>query len=599
MATVDEQIANANARIDQLIDESAQFVELLKGFVDKSITLDPAGSRAFSIITGSGLADAINQQPARPTGLSFVSPGNVAEPPVPVIREAVTPPIPDAPTDSPEVNIPAAPVIALPTAPTSPQIEPVATPVPPDFVLPTTPVLAQIVVPTAQSVNLPTFDAIFPEDTLAFTPTTFNYSEPDFADELLDEIKLQTLDDLRNGGFGIDPRDEDQLVGRMRDREARAGRTQEQQVLRNFASRGHRLPSGSLDDALAVAQQETQARISSGEREIFVLRADLFRKTREFQLQNGTNLEGLLINLFGFKQERALKAAIFTSEFSIAIFDALVRQFNVQVAAYQASVQAHEILIRAEIAKIEIFRAEIEAQRLIADINQQEVAVFTAQVNAVQAVVDIFETEMKAAQIANDIQRLKISQFSEEVNAFNALINAEGTKINVFEAQIKGEVAKLGVFQTQVQSYEAEVRAAATKTQIENLNVQTDIERSRLNLTRYNGEIEQFKANLSREVERVRSLTSVYDTDIRSFDVLIGGWTAFYNSADRNTAMFLDLVNSNAQRDQQQTQIELQRLVSQTELQLTATSRGVTLYENIIQAAQSANNALTVKEDTT
>jgi len=599
MATVDEQIANANARIDTLIDESAQFVELLKGFVDKSITLDAAGSRSFSIVTGSGLADAINQQPARPTGLSFVSPGNVAEPPVPVIRDAVTPPIPDAPVNSPQVDIPAAPVITLPTAPTSPQIEPVATPVPPDFVLPATPVLAQIVVPTAQSVNLPTFDAIFPEDTLAFNPTTFNYSEPDFADELLDEIKLQTLDDLRNGGFGIDPRDEDQLVGRMRDREARAGRTQEQQVLRNFASRGHRLPSGSLDDALAVAQQETQARISSGEREIFILRADLFRKTREFQLQNGTNLEGLLINLFGFRQERALKAAIFTSEFSIAIFDALVRQFNVRVAAYQASVQAHEILIRAEIAKIEIFRAEIEAQRLIADINQQEVAVFTAQINAVQAVVEIFETEMKAAQIANDIQRLKITQFSEEVNAFNALINAEGTKINVFEAQIKGEIAKLGVFQTQVQTYEAEVRAAATKTQIENLNVQTDIERSRLNLQRFNGEVEQFKANLSREVERVRSLTSVYDSDIRSFDTLIGGWTAFYNSADRNTAMFLDLVNSNAQRDQQQTQIELQRLVSQTELQLVATSRGVTLYENIIQAAQSANNALTVKEDTT
>lgn len=599
MATVDEQIANANARIDQLIEESAQFVSALKAFTDVGFNLPPAGNRSFSIITGTGLADAIQAQPPRPVGLNFGSSGNVSAPPTPVIREAITPVLPDAPQDSPEVNIPAAPAVVFPTAPTSPQIEPVATPVPPDFVLPSVPVLAPITLPTAQSVNLPTFDAVFPDDNLAFNPASFNFVEPDFVDELMDEIKQQTLDDLRNGGFGIDPRDEDQLVGRLRDREARAGRTQEKQVLRNFASRGHRMPHGSLEDALAVAQQETQGRISAGEREIYVTRADLFRKTREFQLQNGLTLEGLLVNIFGFRQERALKAAIFTSEFSIAIFDALVRQFNTRVQAYLASVQAHETLVRAEIAKVEIFKAEIEAQRLVSDINTQEVAVYTAQVDAVQAVVNIFETEMKAAQIANDIQRLKIAQFSEEVNAFNALINAEGTKINVFEAQIKGEVAKLGVFQTQVQTYEAEVRAAATKTQIENINVQTDIERSRLDLQTYLGEIDQFKANLSQEVERIRSVVNVYEADISSFRALIDGWTAFYNSADRNTAMFLDLVNSNAQRDQQQTQIELQRLISQTSIQLDATARGVTLYENLIQAAQSANNALTVKEDTT
>jgi hypothetical protein len=591
------QIANAQARIDHLLAQSESFIVDLQTFVTQAFDLDPPGSRTFSILTGAGLADAINNQPERPDGLSFVSPGNVAAPPVLDIRDATIPVLPDAPGDSPQILIPAAPIISFPASPTAPQVAPVAIPTAPDFTLPPTPVLAQIVIPTPQSIALPTFSAQFPADTLLFAPTPFNYSEPEFSDELLDEIKSQHLDDLLNGGFGIDPRDEEQLVGRLRDREARGGRTNESQVLRNFASRGHHLPSGSLDDALRSAQQDTQARISAGEREVFTVRSDLFRKTREFILSNGTTLESLLITLFGFRQERALKAAVFVSEFSIASFDAQVRQFNTRIAAYGAQVQSHETLVRAELAKIEIFRSEIEAQRLISELNQQDVALFTAQINAVQAVVNIFETEMRAASIEAEIQRLKIQQFGEEVSAYSSLIGAEVAKIQVFEAQIKGEVTKLGVFQTEVQTYTAEVQAAATKTQIENLNVQTDIERGKLDLQRYDGEIRQFTANLSREIERVGSLTKVYDSDINSFRTLIDGWAAFYANADSATAQFLQQVSNNADRDIEITKVELSRLQSETQVRLDATSRGVTNFENLIQAAQSAANTLVVQED--
>jgi hypothetical protein len=597
MATAAENIAASQARIDQLLEQSAAFVTDLETFVTQGFNLDPPGSRTFSIITGAGLADAINNQPERPDGLSFVSPGNVAAPPPLNIREAVIPILPDAPTDSPLILIPPAPIVSFPPPPTAPQVAPVPIPTVPDFTLPPTPVLAPITIPTPQSIALPTFSAQFPTDTLAFSPTPFNYSEPEYSDELLDEIKDQHLDDLLNGGFGIDTRDEEQLVGRLRDREARGGRTNESQVLRNFASRGHHLPSGSLDDALRQAQQDTQGKISQGEREIYTVRADLFRKTREFILSNGTTLEGLLINLFGFAQERALKSAQFISEFSIASFDAQVRQFNTQVTAYGAQVQAHETLVRAELAKIEIFRSEIEAQRLISELNQQDVALFTAQINAVQAIVNIFETEMRAASIEAEIQRLKIQQFGEEVSAYTALIGAEIAKIQVFEAQIKGEQAKLEVFQTQVATYSAEVQAAATKTQIENVNIQTDIERGKLDLQRYNGEIQQFTANLSREIERVGSLVKVYDSDINSFRSLVDGWTAFYASADKATDLFLRQIAENTKVDVELTKVELSRLVEETKVRLDATSRGVTHFENLLQAAESSANTLVVQED--
>jgi hypothetical protein len=597
MATVDTNIAQALARIDLLLDQGQSFVDPLRDFVNTTISLDPPSSRRFNIITGSGLQDAIQSQPARPDDLGFVSPGNVSDPPVIDIRDVTEVPLPIAPDTAPEINIPNAPSIVFPVPPTQPFIDSVVAPDAPVIVLPDPPVLTTITIPTQQPLTLPFFNETFPEEELPFTPAPFNYNEPDFADELLDEIKSQTIDDLVNGGFGIDPRDEEQLVSRLRDREIRSGQTSEAQVLRNFASRGHVLPSGALDDALRSAQQQTAATISAGEREIFVTRADLFRRTREFQLQNGLGIVQFLGTLFGFRQERALKAAVFTSEIVVTVFDALVRRFNAQVSAFQAAAQAHEILIRAELAKIEIFKTEIEAQGLIVDINRQEVDIFTARVNAAEAIIRIFEAETRAAAIRADIERIKIEAFGEQVNAFNSLVNAEKSRIDLFRAQISGEQAKLEVFQTEVQVYATEVGAAEVATRVQNLNVGSDIERNRLELARYEGQIKQFEGNLSREIARVKSVSDVYAGDVNAYRALIDGWKAFYDSVDRNTEVFLRTITANAETDVQVVRLELERQEKQANIQLGAAESGVKYFQELLQAAQSAAGSLVVKED--
>lgn len=597
MATVDENIAAAAARIDAVIADSASFVDTLREFQNTTLTLDDPGSRTFSIETGTGLADAINGAPQRPDGLDFVSPGNVAAPPIEDIRDADPVTLPSAPTDKPEINIPNAPVLNIPASPTAPFIESVSAPDAPDTTLPAVPVLNPIVLPQEPTITLPTFTQQFPDEELPFTATPFNYSEPDFADELLDEIKDQTLEDLENGGFGIDPRDEEQLVGRLRDREARAGRTREMQALRNFASRGHALPSGALDDALRQAQFETQATISAGEREIYTVRADLFRKTREFMLQNGFSIVQFLGQQFAFRQERALKAATFISEFSVTVFDALVRRYNTQVTAYQAAAQAHQILVQAEIAKIEIFAQQIQAQKLIGDLNEQLISIYTAQVNAVQAVVDIYEAEVRAAAVRADIERIKIQAFGEQVNAFNSQINAEKARIDAFVAEIRGETAKLDVFGTESEIYRTQVGAAEVENRIQLANIASDIERNRLSLQRYDGEIKQFQANLTREIERVRSLVQVYGADNDAFGTVIAGWKAFYDSVDRNTAVFLETINANSRTDAMLTEIELERQRREADIQLRATEAGVDIYRDLVSSSAGALNSLVVKED--
>lgn len=598
MATVDANIAAAILRIDGLTQQGQSFVDNLAQLVSTELELPLPGQRTFNIVTQTGLLDAVQGIPARPDGLDFVSPGNVADPPPVDIRDAEEVPLPNAPTGKPEINIPGTPDILFPVAPAAPHIDTVTAPDSPTLIFPATPTLENVTIPSAPTLVLPTFTQQFPDEELPFTPAPFNWSEPEFTDELLDEIKTQTIDDLVNGGFGIDPRDEERLVGRLRDREARAGRTGETQVLRNFASRGHALPSGALDDALRTAQQGTQAGISAGEREIYTTRADLFRRTREFMLQNGLGIIQFLGQLFGFQQERALRAAIFTSEVAVTIFDAFVRRYNAQVQAYAAAASAHRMLVEAELAKVEIFKAEIDAQRLIGNINQQTVDLYTAQINAQQAIVNIFEAETRAAAIRADIERLKIQAFGAEIDAFNSLVNAEKSRIELFVAQIQGENAKLDVFKTEVATYATEVDAAATRIRAQNLNITSDIERGRLELARYQGQIQQFEGNLTREVERIRALTSTYQADTDVYNAFVNGWKLYYDSIDRNTQIFLGQINADAQIDVAVTQLELERISKQAELQIAATTAGVDYFKEILQAAEGANGSLVVKEDT-
>lgn len=597
MATVDQNIASAIARIDLVLQQGLSFVDTLQTLVDTELELPLPGQRAFNIVTGTGLLDAVQAVPARPDDIDFVSPGNVADPPLTNIRDVDDVVLPNAPTGAPTINIPAAPDIVFPVAPTQPFIDTVTAPAAPTVNLPTTPTLDNITIPAAPTLQLPTFTQQFPEEELPFTPIPFSYSEPEFMDELLDEIKDQTISDLVDGGFGIDPRDEEQLVGRLRDRESRAGRTRESQVLRNFGSRGHHLPSGALDDALREAQFETQATISAGEREIYVTRADLFRRTREFMLTNGLNIVQFLGNLFSFRQERQLKAAQFASEIAITIFDAVVRRYNAQVAAFEAAARAHELLIRGELAKIEIFKAEIDAQRLIGDLNQQAVELYTAQINAERAIIDIFEAETRAAAIRADIERLKIQAFGEQINAFNSLVNAERSRIELFIAQIRGEQAKLDVYRSEVAVYGTEVEAARVKTVAQNLNVQSDIERNRFELQRYEGQIRQFEANLRREVERIRAVIDAYQADTTVYTSFVNGWKAYYDSIDRNTQVFLGQINADAQIDVAVTELELKRIEKEAELKIRATEAGVKFFQEVLQAAEGANGSIVVKED--
>ena len=121
---------------------------------------------------------------------------------------------------------------------------------PPAFLAPSLSAFATVVVPDFLSANLD-------------PPTSvFSFNEAAYESALLDAQKAKLLDNLTNGGYGIEADDEVALFNRARDREVENALTRVDEVGRNMAARGFPLPPGELAVHIDRAWQDMQNKAS-------------------------------------------------------------------------------------------------------------------------------------------------------------------------------------------------------------------------------------------------------------------------------------------------------------------------------------------------
>jgi hypothetical protein len=150
---------------------------------------------------------------------------------------------------------------------------------------------------TLENVSLPTpsIPAIFWEEELYQTP-------------ILDEAKKIILFDLVNGGYGLDPRDEQALWERAKDRESQNADNSIQDFQRSIAARGFSMPSGAMLAGLQKVQQQARGAISTLNRDVSIKRADMYVQARQFTITNGVNAEQFMANYHSSFSERTLNA---------------------------------------------------------------------------------------------------------------------------------------------------------------------------------------------------------------------------------------------------------------------------------------------------
>lgn len=445
--------------------------------------------------------------------------------------------VPDFVMAAPIINIPDAPVVALPAAPgASPEFISPLLPTKPTISLPVAPTFAPVATPVAPSVSVPYFDmaADFGEVT---APThSFSWSEQEYESVLLDETKAKILNDILNGGYGIDDADERRLWDRARERELLNVNAKLEDLNRTVAARGFNIPPGSLYAMQESAKQDYTEKVSSLSRDIAVKRADMYVENRKFAITSAIQVEDMMIRYFSGVAERALNAARAQVELGVAVFNAQLARYSAKVQAYNAYAQAFEARVRAALTNVEIYKAQVEGARLSIEAQRVHAEVYNTQVEGAQALMRLYQTEMEGAKTAADIETLKLQAFRTKVEAYGAQVQARMAEFQMFEAQVRGELAKVDMYRMSAEAYRARVGGVEAQARIAETTVRAQTTNAQLKLDAYRTDMDRYKSEVSVVAQRISSLLQKYNTEIQAYTANADAFSknaALDNATDR------------------------------------------------------------------
>lgn len=588
---VPDIIASQQAYATSWVDQANAFINTVAQLANTQFAVTvPSLGYGRTALTDSARAEFAAQRPARPS----VGTISAAVPDAPSIAfdEVIPIEVLDFVKTAPTLNFPATPSNVLPSVPSAPAIREPVVPDAPVVTLPTAPTVSIPALPEPPSVEMPYFSSVAPVDDLVVPTNTFAFYEQLYTSALLDEVKAKLLDNLQNGGYGIETADEAALWERARAREYATAQQTMDDAIRFHAARGFPLPTGELTVVLERAQQELQDKVSSANRDIALKRSELYVQNRQFTIQQAKELENILIGYQNSVMERALNAQRVTMEVAIQVYNALVARYNARLDAYKTEAQVFVERIRAALTRVEIYRAQIDGARLNVEAQRAAVEAYNAQLQGINSIVGIYRTRMEAAQIAANVERLRLDAYRGQVDAFAQQVQAKVAEFNMFRAQIEGEAAKTAAFEAEVRAYTAQVAGAKAKADVQVANANLQVEEARVLLASYQASIERFRAQLLSQTETIKSTTDIYRADISSFATAVDALKAAYQLEIEELGANLNWNAKAAEVNVSSARLQLEALVQAAAVRRGASEFGAKFYGDAVQATLSSITTL-------
>lgn len=607
MADVSSIVDSSTNYAQDWVNTSQNLIDRMGAFAFK--TVDPTdysnwAGYAYTDVVKQYIDDISKDAPARP---EFTSPDGIAPPTVPEFGEFT---IPDGvsidrfATSAPSISIGSAPDLVFPDKGFGAA---------PDFAAPiigdgpdidiasfgALPELDDITIPTAP--NLPTLDftAVAPSGATLTPPSeVFSFNEQDYSSDLLDLLALKLRTDLANGGYGIDTADELPLWDRAREREIANANQSTDEIERAFTARRFSTPPGAFFGALEKSQQALQDASSTFSREVALKRADLYVQNRQFTIQQGSQLEGMLVQYHGSRMERLLNASKYLIDAAIASYNARVTAYNAMLDEYKTEAQVFESKLRANGMLLEQYRTTADVEKIRADVNMTRINQYKAGIEAYNTLVNLYRAQVEAANVKAGVERLNLDAFRAQVEAYVSQVQAKTAEFNAFEAKVRGELGKAQVFDAQVRAYVGTVDAAKAKTEAESLVLKAEIEAARAELDKYNSRITEYKAKLDTMVQVEGLKERVYGTDVQAYDARVRSQEAIGGLAVSSLRANTDSFNSALSHNLSKAKLELEKVIKQADLNFGAAKSSVDIYVGMITAALNSINALAVQTKT-
>jgi hypothetical protein len=420
----------------------------------------------------------------------------------------------------------------------------------PTTVGPAVPILEGVVLPDLYSPNIPLFTTVVPEIPPSFAAPpadtfTFDGGNKDYSDAQLVQLQTVLLDDLNNGGYGVFHTDEEAIFAREVDRETAAAVAGEEELFDSFTARGFPLPTGPQVDLLKNLQQQTMNKISSINREVGIQRNALVRESRALAFGTTVSAVGALSTYRGFFYERLLKAQQFAATYAIQAFEASVEIYNLEITYFNAHASEFRLRLEAEIAMLEQNKVILQKADAQQNINDSEIALYSAQFQALSIEAQIYNTKVAAAKTKSDIQISKLDRYKLEYQIYAAELSAESTKVANYTAQVGANEADVRLYATETNAYGTKVEAQKAQEGIYLARFDADVKRKELEFEEYNSKIKLLETELGQEADAIKFQLEKYNAD--SFS--LNSYTKSIDTGLDALAKEQEFISDEAERD--------------------------------------------------
>lgn len=513
---------NAKLYASTAVADSKSFLNALQA---QATTVSSIGTLSGTLGTVSKTigAYAAPAVPALPSNSGFVAQTAPVEPIFTAITVLDPGTAPTFTATAPAVALPTVPAALSATAPTAPSLPAIAIPTAPTVSLPVAPTLLGITVPTAALLSLPTFTQILPGSPLA-ADYIFSFADTAYTSTLLDALRTRLQEWVSGAATGLAPAVEQALWERGRARETANASRKMKEAVRAFAMRGFAKPPGMLAVELAEATQAAQDAGSTLSRDISIKQAELEQENRKFAFEQAFKVEAELVTYQNQISQRAFDAAKHAQQVGIDIAQQNIARFTADVQAYSAKVDQWKGAIQSELTKLEKYRSDLEGQRLIGTMNDQAVQIYATRIAAAKTTIDIFKAQVDAVNAQAGINKTQIESFSAQVGAYAETVRAKAAEYDGYATRVRAEVSKVDVFKAQADAYRSQADGFKTLVDAKVAAKGMEIRLGRdVPLDLFKTRTEVYRSAVAAEASRVGAVVDVFDKQAQVYSSQVQG----------------------------------------------------------------------------
>jgi hypothetical protein len=507
-----DQIANAAiAQANAIADAITNLVQSVQPILD-NIRLGDAGSLSNPF--------AISTRPVKPNGLELDQPEIGYDPQINEVRFNRTVSAPgDFTKSAPALNLPSQPGALAATPPQGVPVVPERPlPASPSDEIPQIPTLNQIIIPPIPLLTFPSFNEPAPSNLANQEVGYFSWTETNYTQAVLPNVLVQ-IQAILGGATGIPNQVWDMIWARARRQILRQARKGREDAIGMWAGRGFFMPTGFLDQKLQEAMDLETDQIGDVTREQVTQDAKIYVERLNGAITSGIALEGTLIGLYNEQARRKLEAARTVIEMAIQAARVRIEVYNAQMTGWHIKAQVTQLELQIELGKLESVKIELEAQKLIGELNMQEVEIYKAELQGVLAKYELFKTQIQAVIAQYEGDKVRVQAFGELVAVYKAQVEAKTAEWNGYAEAVKGEETKMEGFKTETNAYLARVQAYQSGVQADAEEMRAKVSGEQLKIDYLRVLIQKFDGLLRSEQARVDTLARVFEADVRAWGV--------------------------------------------------------------------------------